>query len=1115
MKSHYRQIVSAVQRVRWVQRLVGLLEGLLVFWSGLMVCLLGLTLLAGPLSGHAAWRALALPIGLIVPGLAAAAWWLRTPSLRQSQGQCALAIERASGRAHNEVINALQLGREAMSPSIAVSGVTARLVARLVRGVGEELPRGATLQSVDGTRLRRLELVLLAVAFTAGVAWLTAPDAVNQAWLALLRPWDEVQGLGSPRPSEPPSVGDIKLTYHYPLYTGLRPRVVLNGSGHIAALKGADVQIQATANARLRSARMILSSGQTAPLHLSHPEESQDERATLSGRIVVVEHDSYRFKLLPQDAPAVVCPDLYSITAEDDAAPQVEITDDAASDSAHPAKVAARGSVEVPYRASDDFGLAKVRLVFERAGKEKKVSLRHFTAPRKRYSDTYKWDLAGLELQPGERIAYRVEAEDNDSVSGPNVGRSRMRFIEVFSARKKHRAIVELQDALKKAMVNLLADQLEMPVADPQYAKSPERLLMAQENIGSARKAVLHFMRDIADLMRQDSLSNYAYFQAIENMASRLRGLSSRRDMAIAVLRRALGQRRLLRHAVAKLADVQEDEIRELELDLIFLDDILQQQRLADIHTRADELLSLQRDIADLLEQLASKPDPDVEKQAQALLAQIQRMLAEMMAQMEKMAPHLPQEFVNADAQAHALGRDMAEALKRMMEAMNRGDTKAALDAARQLMQHLSKMMDSWRKSSQAYGKSRYGEQLRQLKEMHSELSDLEQRERRLAQRTNEIRRAAQRRIFQLRKQSLDAFFKKQLERLAQVEQALAELKQHALTDPEIKRYRAVFESYRAQIHSQLRIGREVQAAKDSAKKDGLMRALRSAEQRMLDLARAVSNRPVLRVLCDVSRELGANSNLVVKLRQTLEAWDAGESLPLAERLETQTRRWRLQVQSASHGPSVGQVDKAHAELVMPPLRTAEKASHEIAEALRELRASLDALRQQTLTEEEAAQLERLAEEQGQVQQRTEALRRRADQAAATMPFMSPKTGRRLAGAAKSMQRAGQKLRASQLGQALAEERDAAAQLAQAKKMMEDAQQMCQQGMMAGSMSMPTNLRRGGAGSRPDLQKVEIPSEDAHRVPRRFRQEIIDAAKQGMPKRFQDINREYYRKLLE
>jgi len=1113
---YHRQIARAVQRVRWVQRLVGVLEAAVVFLAGLGVCALVLTLLAGPLSGHERARVVALLVGLLAPSLIAFAWLMRTPSLRRTRVQCALAVEQACGVPHNEVINALQLGEEIGSPQTSAAGVAGGLVDSLVRRVGVEMDSMQLMRSVDGRRLRRATIALLAIAFAADLAWLASPGTFKEAWLALLSPGGVFHGVARRRVDEwdRPSVGDISLTYHYPLYTGRRPRTVANASGHIRALKGTEVEIRAATNAQLREAVLLLSNGQQAPLQVTPSGESDDAGAVLSGRLIVIEDGSYRFRLRPVQGRPVTCEDRYSINVEPDRVPRVEIVR-GEDDQGNVTKVAEQEEVELRYRVRDDFGIAKVRLVFKRDGKEERVRLKSFTPARKRHSDTYLWKLASLSLKPGERVAYHLEAEDNDSVSGPNVGRSQTRFLEVFSARGKHRELVEFEEMLRKTMTHLLGDELVMPPAAAEYAQSAERLFMAQDNIAARRSAVLALMDRITTLMQQDSLSNYAYYQALQNMGSRLKRLSTRREMVLAALKRIAARGALPAGAVGKITEVQDDEIRELETDLIFLAAVIQQQRLAEIRHRAEELLTRQRSIADLLEQLASDPNTDLADQARTLLEQVQQMLAEMLAEMAKMASQIPQEFVNADALANAAKPEMADALKEMMEAMERGDMKAALEAAQRMMEQLSKLMDSMEQASQQYADNRYGEQLKQLAQMQKEIGELEQQEHRLAEKTNEIKKAAQRRLFGLIKRSLEEFFSKQLKRLAQATDALRAVADATDDDPMIGQYQVAFKAYLALIESQAKILAQMSEAKDTKQGKALFETLRATEGRMQKLVEAVRRGPILRVLCMISHALTTRLDVAHKLKQALEAWDVGESLPLAEQLAAQTREWQGRVEAASKSDAIGPGERQRGLHALPHLRTAKELTGKIADDLRKLRQQLDSMRQQTLTNDETAELQELAGQQDQIQEQTRALRERAEQAAAKMPFMCPRTCRKLGGAASSMQRAASKLRGSRVGSALAAERDAAAQLSEAKRMMEEAQQMCEQGLMGGCMPMPGGLQRGRRGRRPDLGKVEIPSEDAHRVPKEFRQDIIDAMKHGLPERFREINREYYRKLLE
>jgi hypothetical protein len=46
-------------------------------------------------------------------------------------------------------------------------------------------------------------------------------------------------------------------------------------------------------------------------------------------------------------------------------------------------------------------------------------------------------------------------------------------------------------------------------------------------------------------------------------------------------------------------------------------------------------------------------------------------------------------------------------------------------------------------------------------------------------------------------------------------------------------------------------------------------------------------------------------------------------------------------------------------------------------------------------------------------------------------------------------------------------------------------------------------------------EKVEIPSEEAYKVPKEFRQDILDALKEGLPEKYKDLNKDYYQRLVD
>jgi hypothetical protein len=75
--------------------------------------------------------------------------------------------------------------------------------------------------------------------------------------------------------------------------------------------------------------------------------------------------------------------------------------------------------------------------------------------------ETFRWDLTGLALTPGDRVVYRLEIWDNDAVSGPKAGYSRALSFYVKDERDRAAKEVEETQQLADALLGLLADQLE------------------------------------------------------------------------------------------------------------------------------------------------------------------------------------------------------------------------------------------------------------------------------------------------------------------------------------------------------------------------------------------------------------------------------------------------------------------------------------------------------------------------------------------------------------------------------------------------------------------------------------------------------------------------------
>jgi DNA-binding FadR family transcriptional regulator len=89
-------------------------------------------------------------------------------------------------------------------------------------------------------------------------------------------------------------------------------------------------------------------------------------------------------------------------------------------------------------------------------------------------------------------------------------------------------------------------------------------------------------------------------------------------------------------------------------------------------------------------------------------------------------------------------------------------------------------------------------------------------------------------------------------------------------------------------------------------------------------------------------------------------------------------------------------------------------------------------------------------------------------------------------------------------------------QLAQRGQMMGQSMPMLQQ---AGRLPMPGMMQpqagqqqAGAAGA--SVRNFQLPDKEAYKVPRMFREDIMDALKEGYPERYKELIEQYYRNIV-
>ena len=264
--------------------------------------------------------------------------------------------------------------------------------------------------------LQQFEIPLPAVKSNA-VYFIRAGDAESQ-------PYRVVAQRG-------PRLERFTLTYHFPDYTALPPKIITAETADIAALRGTRVTVVATASQPLSGAWLEANGSPPKPARIAGGRDVMAD--------IVVDHDA-EFKLRITDTAGFKNADAvsYRIKALPDEPPKVTLLDPDQD-----VEVGRPESFSLKFAATDDFGVASAYLVHNQKRDQMPVT------------GVAAFDLAKAGYKPGDEVTFWIEVEDNSPEH--QIGRSEQRKLRIsemadLSLRNKDFAgLRKLREALARA----------------------------------------------------------------------------------------------------------------------------------------------------------------------------------------------------------------------------------------------------------------------------------------------------------------------------------------------------------------------------------------------------------------------------------------------------------------------------------------------------------------------------------------------------------------------------------------------------------------------------------------------------------------------------------------
>lgn len=639
-----------------------------------------------------------------------------------------------------DLLAALELRRAmAHDPSFSTDLALAHL-----RAVDERTAQLDAHAVVDQGAVRRAGLLAVGALATLGLVCGLWPDRVRTLLLAL-RPAASSGAQGA----REPVTGELEVVYQYPAYTGLAPRSVTS-AGDLAGPRGTVVQLRTRADRTVTGAHLLLNTGAAVPLRVEHGRD-------LSGSLVLQTSGTYAMVFTGRAERELARGPDFPLTVEPDAPPAVTVLLPGAELEVDPEQ-----EVLLRWEASDDYGLSDVALVWTGPdGQAHRQKLAHDDG--RKSSGQYRWPLSAMKLAAGDRVSYAVEALDNDAVDGPQKGSSRPQTLVVYSAAEHRREALRRAAELWERLLGHLATRMEGPDRDRQKSQDKVR---AQEPVDASGMVLASDTVSTARTLARERDRNEALVAALEHVgqdvAARVRATSESRKLWL-----RLAGRRTELDMDGRLTRVAQEEISALEKDALYLESLLDQQRLEELRELASQMARDQRELAKLIEQFQSTRDPGLQEKILRQVSALRKRMDELARRMGELQKSIRDEHFNVEAMRElAKQQDMQGGLDEIEKLLREGKTEEALAKLQQLQAQMSELQKGLDEAAGGMGSRANPELVKRYREFSEALKSTTAEQKQLAEQTKAVRDRYREQMRQRMKQAAEGL-KETLQRKA------------------------------------------------------------------------------------------------------------------------------------------------------------------------------------------------------------------------------------------------------------------------------------------------------------------------------------------------------------
>lgn len=898
----------------------------------------------------------------------------------------------------------------------------------------------------------------------------------------------------------PPRVESIEVVQYPPEYTKLKPGAGKNG-GHIRAYMGSEVQLAVKTNKPVQEALIALADGWRLPLN---PTEKGD---SLGGKMILGGAGSYQVRLKDAHGFSNLAPQRYQIDIIPDAYPDVMVT--------HPGKdltVEADERVTVKFRASDDFGIRNVYLEARLgSGRPRRIKVWGDEKPQKDVLGRYEFELSSMGIKPGGVLSYRFIAPDVDTVSGPKVGTSKIYRISIRDREAVMAGLDRNLGEISNELLDLLGDYLERDLPPEERAKESKEAgkpARTSSSIEAKASKILERIKRTRAMLRPKNPRETLSDMDLSTLERQLRNAISQYLKPLSRLSKLGENAKKERERLNReIADREEEATETLERLATMGEEIQRNVRVDRAGRTTESMIQRQRSIEQALEKMRRMgADEEALRRVEQELRKLRKQMGELMQQMASLAQRMPAEFMNQRSMRDMPMQDMMRSFERIREMMRQNNFQGALEQLRRLMSQLQRMRMALRGMQRQQMMSQRGG--RPIRRQQSELAAIVEEQQSILGETVGVLENV-----------VDRIEKKWPENVAAVSQSARVY------------WKEKSASAAKPLPADCFAGAEPEKKTESAEPEISMLGQPETKKKLSPQARAEKiQREKMRVLSEFDNMIKRGEWGIIF--QRLPEWSAtfAESPCVAP---GQTAKNEEEAEAASSKAGAPGLEKGSKEAEAAPSKKLAK--------------SLELLLDESEKDAggtEIAKLDGLRKRQDDLQKRLGRFERHLRQLMQVYPFINPSILRRISEAGKAMGEAAAALAKRSSSRAVPPEEEAIRKLAQGQNSMQQAmQQMAQRG--SAGMGTPRGFGALGpamGGQRPwwsrnpnfpqprgsndrgreedgnlgtQFSEVLIPDREQYKVPAKYREEIMEAMKEGLPKGMRGEIEDYFDRLTK